>query len=208
MEKQVSEHIWRGPDGVYRWTYEVEMLKNPTILITVWKVLGISFGAVYGFVVLVSLLTDSMYGWEGFWDLTRGFLILAGVFLVISVIAYLIVAGMYGWKYVVHFELSETGVVHITDGMQAKKAETLGQLTMLAGALAKNRGAVSAGRLSAGRTTSTSEFSKVRTVKVRPRRHVIHVNMLLDRNQVYAAEEDFGFVRDYIVTRCVNAKVR
>lgn len=35
------------PDGKYRWVYEVPMLKNPTILIDVFKVLGISFGIVW-----------------------------------------------------------------------------------------------------------------------------------------------------------------
>ena len=37
--KKVSENIYLCPDGVYRWIYEFPMAKNPTILITVWKVL-------------------------------------------------------------------------------------------------------------------------------------------------------------------------
>ena len=27
-------------DGIYRWTYELNMYRNPTVLITVLKVLG------------------------------------------------------------------------------------------------------------------------------------------------------------------------
>ncbi len=34
------------PDGKYRWCYEVNMLKNPMILFTVFKVLAISFAIV------------------------------------------------------------------------------------------------------------------------------------------------------------------
>ena len=38
--EKVTENIRRCPDGVYRWTYEYKMLKNPTVMFTVWKVLG------------------------------------------------------------------------------------------------------------------------------------------------------------------------
>ena len=41
---QASENIRPCPDGVYRWTYEFDMLRNPTIMFSVWKVLGIAFG--------------------------------------------------------------------------------------------------------------------------------------------------------------------
>ena len=37
-----TAHVVQGKDGVYRWVYEVPMLKNLSILFTVWKVLGIS----------------------------------------------------------------------------------------------------------------------------------------------------------------------
>ena len=41
------------PDGKYRWVYEVPMLKNPSILFDVYWVLGISFGLVWLFNVLL-----------------------------------------------------------------------------------------------------------------------------------------------------------
>ena len=31
-------------DGIYRWTYELNIYRNPTVLITVLKVLGLSMG--------------------------------------------------------------------------------------------------------------------------------------------------------------------
>lgn len=45
--KKVTENIYLCPDGKYRWYYEFPMMKNPTLLFTIWKVLGISFGIVY-----------------------------------------------------------------------------------------------------------------------------------------------------------------
>ena len=53
--EKVTENIWLCPDGVYRWSYEFNMLKNPTIIMTVWKVLGISIGIVMGFIFLTDL---------------------------------------------------------------------------------------------------------------------------------------------------------
>lgn len=46
-EESINNRVKLYPDGKYRWVYEVPMLKNPTILIDVFKVLGISFGIVW-----------------------------------------------------------------------------------------------------------------------------------------------------------------
>ena len=53
MAELADNRVKLYPDGKYRWVYEVPMLKNPTILIDVFKVLGISFGIVWLFTVLV-----------------------------------------------------------------------------------------------------------------------------------------------------------
>ena len=40
-----------------------------------------------------------------------------------------------------------------------------------------------------------------------PKQRLIRLNEKLSRNQVYAENEDFVFVADYIKARCRNAKV-
>ena len=196
------------PDGVYRWYYEMPMLKNPTILFTVWKVLGIAFCVPFLLMVLFGILDPGPYTFEAFWSTASLFLILAGVFLVISVIAYLIVAASYGWKYAVFFEMDEHEIRHIQAPKQSQRAEALGQLTALVGAAAGKPAVAGLGLTSGARNTSTSEFRNVRTVKLRRRRHTIHVNQLLNRNQVYVSDGDFDFVADYILARCTNLKKR
>lgn len=47
--KDVGERVTLYPDGKYRWVCEVNMLKNPSILFDVWKVLGISIGILVAF---------------------------------------------------------------------------------------------------------------------------------------------------------------
>ena len=202
----VSENIWLCPDGVYRWTYEMDMLKNPTIMISVWKVLGISFGVVLLFDLIVSLFGGDLKTLDDFWGIGRIFLILMGIFLVLSVISYIILAALYGWKYQVLFEMTDDYVKHIQMPKQFKKAEAIGWLTSFAGALTGKPYMVALGHNVATKDIKTSEFAKVEIVKVRRKRNTIHVDYLLDKNQVYAEDADFDFLEKFILDRCVKAK--
>lgn len=204
----VTQNIRLCPDRVYRWTYEYDMRKNPTILFTVWAVLGIAFGAVFLFTLLVSLFQGNIGSLHDLWLQSRVFVILLGVFFVISIIAYLILAAIYGWKYQVLFEMTDESVTHIQMPKQVKKAEAIGWLTAAVGAAAGKPAMIGLGINAAAKSTSTSEFKNVRTVKVRRRRHTIHVNQLLDKNQVYAEDADFDFVEQFILARCANAKIK
>ena len=114
---------------------------------------------------------------------------------------------MYGWKYIVLFEMDEETVSHIPTSKEFEKAQALSWLTMAAGLLAKNRGAFSAGMLSAMKGPSTSEFKNVEFVRVNRRQNTIHVDQLLDKNQVYAENADFDFVEKFIKDRCIKAKI-
>lgn len=206
--EKVTENIWLCPDGVYRWSYELDMLRNPTIFITVCKVLGIAFGVVYLLDVAAALLGHYLGGWSGLWVTTRNFLLLFAFMLLLAVIAYLIIAAIYGWKYMVLFEMDEKTVKHIQMPKQFKKAEALGWITALAGLAAHSHAAAGAGLLAASKSSSTSEFANVERVIVQKRRHVIKVDQLFSKNQIYAADADFDFVSAYITERCVKARIR
>lgn len=206
--EKVTENIYLCPDGVYRWFYELDMLKNPTILFTVWKVLGLS-------ILIVALLITVVLFFQGeydsvttVWTSLSVFKIIIPIFFVLSIIAYLIVAAMFGWKYIVLFEMDDERVSHIPSPRQFKKAQALNWLTVMVGILGKNRGAVSAGMLAGAKGPSTSIFKDVEFLRVRRKRHTIHVDQLLDKNQVYAEDADFDFVEHFIRERCVKAKIR
>ena len=170
------------------------MLTNPAILITTLKVMALSFGIV---ALLIIIFSGGISGWTDPDDL-KIIVILILVLAVISVLAYLIVAAMYGWKYQVLFEMDEAGVNHIQMKSQFKKAEAMGWLVALAGAAAGRPTVAGAGMLSATRSSMYTKFSAVRKVKENRGRHTIYVNELLSRNQVYAEDADFDFVLNYI----------
>ncbi len=205
---QVTKNIQLGSDGVYRWMYEFRMMKNPTILFTLWKVLGLSFGIVALFMFVLALPDLIRYGPDFFETDWRVPVILIAVFLLISLLSYLIAAAAFGWKYIVIFEMSETGVTHTQLAKQYQKMQAFGILLALAGAKSGNIGAVGQGLLAASRNQSTTEFNRVRKIRLKKRRDTIFANQLLYKNQIYAEKEDFDFVADYIIRHCPNAKVK
>lgn len=191
--------ITLGPDGKYRWTYELKILKNPTVFILVWKVLAFSVLLVFAFVITIDLVKNG-FGDETLVTNLKAFAIAMLVVTVLVALGVLIYAAIMGGSYIVDFELDEKGVFHSQSSAQAKKAKKLGAATAAAGALSGRPTTAGIG-LAATRTEIYTEFDRVRSVKAYRRRHLIKVNGLLSRNQVYADGADFDFVLEYIASR-------
>lgn len=195
---RVTENIYLCPDGKYRWVYEMPILKNPTIFLLVWKII---FFIILGIFVVMSIVDAIEWSYELGERLLNnlkffGYFVLGMTVLVgLSVLLY---AAIMGGKYVVLFEMDAQGVNHKQMPKQAKKAQVIGAVAALAGLLSGNLSMAGAGMLSAARTEMYSEFAKVRKVKACPRRHLIKVNQLLMKNQVYADPADYNFVLGFI----------
>ena len=197
--EQLDGTVQLCQDGVYRWVYELSMLKNPAILLTLLKIFGAIIGGMW-------LLLNIMDGFSSFLETTKIMaLILAGV-LVLILISYLVVAAMYGGKYCVLFEMDEQQIAHVQLPRQFKKAQVAGWIAMLAGVVAGNPVATGAGILAASRNKLTNQFSKVRSIKAAPGRNTIYVKGMLKSNQLYADDVNFQFVLDFLRSHCPNAR--
>ena len=204
--KKITDHIWLCPDGKYRWAYEFKMMKNPVILLTVLKVFGIAAAAVALFSLIVDLFDD--------WKITlpdsdnmKILLIVILVFIGIIFLSYLILAGIYGWKYEVLFEMDEESISHIQMPKQYKKAEAIAWITAMAGLLTGKPAVAGAGLTAASGNVSTSEFSKVKRLVKRKGMQTIKVNSPFNKNQVYAeTDADFEFVWTFLKDHCPNAR--
>ena len=204
--RKVTENIFLCPDGKYRWYFEYDMLRNPTILITLYKVLGLSALIVFGFMFLIDLFDDwQITAWApsegGAWRYVVLF------FIVLALISYMILAGIYGWKYIVLFEMDDEGIVHIQQPKQVEKANAIGWLTLMAGALSNNLTTTGIGMNVMNKNKSVTVYSQVKKVVAKKSRHTIYLNETLEHGQVYAEDADFDFVLDYISQRCENAKI-
>jgi len=200
-----STHPLLCPDGKYRWVYDVPMLKNPSILMEVYWVLGISFGIVWLFVLLMGGC-ENHFRPAALWDITRGFLILMAVFFVLGWVAYFFVSWYYGWKYSILFIMDEQEVVHKQLPGTEGKARAIGKLTALAGAGGGKVGMAGMGILVANRTSMSSSYSSVRRLIACRRRNLIKVRERFSRNMVFVADEDFDFVYKYLCDHCPNAR--
>ena len=206
--ERIGANIVRNPDGKYEWTYEVNLLKNPIFFFFVWKIFFFIFAGIF---LLVNIL-DAVE-WPGVYfserlpaNLRFCLFFLIGMTVVVA-LGYLIYAAVMGGKYCVGFEMDEKGIVHRQIALQAKKAKKIGAAAVLAGAATGRISTVGAG-ISAQKTEMYTEFSRVRKVILRPRRSLIKLNERIEHNQVYAAPEDFGFVSEFILSRCGGAKIK
>ena len=155
--------------------------------------------------IIITLIED---GWnpEMMWDTTLPFLILIGAFTVIALIAYAIVAAMYGGKYIVLFEMDEKGVNHCQVTAQAMRARKMGIITAAAGVATGNLTTAGIGATSASRSSLYTSFNKVRSIQCSKHRNLIKVNERFFKNQVYVRDEDFDFVYEYIKSHCPKIK--
>lgn len=199
-----GERVRLCEDGKYRWTYPLDMLKNPSILFVVYKI----FGILLSIPLLISIIRAAIDGdWARAWDDSiKIWLIVLAVFAVIIYLSYLVIVWVYGGKYVVHFTLDEEQLVHEQERAQFQRARKLGIIAMIVGFLTKKPSTVGQGLFMASRDTSTSTLTKVRRIKPRRAWHLIKVNEGLEHNQVYVPKEDYDLVLDFLRQHCPNAK--
>ena len=204
MNQSDNSRVQLCSDGKYRWVYEMNLLTNPTVSLTVIKIFF--FIALFLWLV-VGLFADLIHGdVQAFLNFGKVMLVVLAIFAGLTLLGVLILAAIYGGKYVVLFEMDEERIKHIQLPRQARKAQVVGVIAAMAGIAAKNPAAIGAGTLAAGKTSSTSEYRKVRRVVPRRALHLIKVNQLFERNQIYVQKEDFDFVYEYIKSRCPQKK--
>lgn len=202
--KQVSPGIVIGEDGVLRWVYEMNMWKNPTLVITVWNILLLValFPA-----ILMFLLSMGEGAGFAFVTMIKVYGLVAGIMTVLMLFAYVLIVALNGGQYCVLFEMDEKGVKHIQMQKQFKRNQILSMITVLAGIASGNVQTTAAGVMAGTKRSTYSNFDKVKEVKINQKRNVIFLNENLTHNQVYANKDDFTFIADFIIEHCEKAKV-
>ena len=201
-----SKNITMCSDGKYRWVYELDMYKSLAIIKELWRTILIAMVIVLAVMFVINIMDSGLM--ETLIFLAQAAAIMAGIFLVLSIIGYLVFAYIVGGKYCVVFEMDEAGVNHKQHEKHVKKVQLTGAITTLAGAAGGSLNTAGTGVLAASRTSMLTYFDEVKELEILPKEHLIRLNETLSRNQVYAEDEDFAFVASYIKARCRNAKVK
>lgn len=202
VDPQVSDNMPETPadEAVRRWLYEMNLWKNPTVVITAFKVLALAALAPS----LLMLVLGIVEG-DGLLAALTVFAKVYGIILMVLCLlllpAYILIAVLNGGRYCVIFEMDAQGVRHTQLQKQYDRAKALGIITALAGAAAGNPTAMGAGLLAASKQSSYSRFQNVRSVTVHERRRVIYLTTRdMVRNQVYAESDSFQAVVDHILS--------
>lgn len=202
--KQISKNILLGSDGVYRWAYEMGLLRNPRYFVLVWKIF---FFIILGIFVLITIVDAIEWGSGRILDNLKIFAYFVIGMTVLVGISYLIYTAIMGGKLCMVFEMTDDRITCSQMPKQAKKAELIANLTVLAGLAGGNITTVGVG-LNAARTSMTSEFARATKLKIRPQKHTVYIVQGLMHNQVYAEDEDFEFVSGFIHEKCTKATVK
>lgn len=195
----VAPGISQSRDRQYRWQYAMPMWRNPTILFTVWKVLGLAVGFVALFMFFLELGTGFVQASRLFFTFILYGLIAATILLAVG---YALLTLRYGGTYEVEFTMDEKGVQH---RHLLKRKQNLGNVEMLVGAILRKPTLFGSGMLASTRTSAYSEFKSIKRIVAKRQRQTIHLRATLQRNQVYANDEQFDFVLDYLVKHCPKA---
>lgn len=185
----------------YEWMYEFSLWKNPTALMTAFKVL------LMGLFVPTTLMFFLTLG-NGIGKALKVVIFILGygviLMIILLIIGYVILASIYGGKYYVLFKMDEKGVNHIQLEKQYKKAQSLEFLTALMAISSGNLAAGGAGILAASKQNLYTSFKDVKKIVINPRRNTIYLNESLKRNQIYVNKEEFQLIKGYILNNCPN----
>ncbi len=197
-DNRTGHTLQMNAEGKYVWVYELPMQKSFFLLFEVWKVLGIGAAAVIILLAVINLIDGSGIG--GMVAAIGTGAVCFALLMLLSIPAYYIVTRANNGMYTVLFEMDEAGVDHIQ--LKTDKAKALEALTVFAGMRTGSRTTAGAGVLSAAGGTLYSAFSNVKSVRAVRGKNLIILKGKLIRNQVYADDENFDFVLDYIVRHC------
>lgn len=183
-------------NDTYRWRYAMNLFKNPTIFLTVAKVMLLAIVISTLLIGIITIIADG-FDRDSLKFVGQLFLIMLGIFAVLLVLGYLIYAAIMGGHYTVDFEMNDKILVHAQVPKQARKAEAIGVAAMIGGLIAHSRGAISAGFNSATRTITTVQFDRVKKVVVDKKHSVIKLHCV-GWDHAYADGDDFDLAADWI----------
>ncbi len=198
--------IAKGDDGVYRWAYEFNLYRNPTIYLTIVKIFAAIIVVLFA-VVTIADLAGGNFSAESLLESLAFWLKFAVFFAVLVLVGYLVYAAMQGGTYCVLFEMNEDGITHRQFDKQVKKAQVVALINVLAGMARGNATQVGIG-LTSAKSELSSSFANVRSVKGSRLWGVIKVNEPLAKNQVYVDRDDYDFALRFIAEHCPNATVK
>lgn len=190
-------------DGKYRWIYKMSTLKNPTMMIRMGKILGVTLLVIYIIAQLASLIGE---GEKPFLQTVEMLVPAILIILAVYIVSYLLWVLLCGGTYVCAFEMDDAGILHAQGQNKTEKQKLIEQMTVLLGAVSPVIGVLGSGLTAAVNSSWKSNFFAVTSLKAKRRYNAIYLNEPGCKNIIYVDDRDFDFVWNFIKARCDKAK--
>ena len=183
-------------NGKLRWCYAVNLWQKPILI----RPLVMMMTVFLAIVVITATIAGGVTAL--LWALGGG---LAFTVVVVG-LTYLIMALIHRGQLIFLFEMDEKGVLNQQTKRQNKTARSLRAATVIAGYALGNSAMRDTGR-NAVSSEFYSRFSEVKKIRAVQKHDLIRVHSPFVRNQIYASPEQYGFVWQYITSRCEGARI-
>ena len=97
--------------------------------------------------------------------------------------------------------MNDGGIKHIQMEKQFKRAKALAWVEAIAGMASGNATLAGSGLLAGTKNQLTTDFGRVKKVKVIKKHNTIKIDAPFSHNQIYVCDDDFDFVLNYINER-------
>ena len=175
-------------DGVYRWSYDMDMYRNHYLRNVLLKILGAICAVSYIFLLLLL---------PGYQRTLRTALLCSlpflGALALTLVIYYICAAAMHG-VYHLRFEMDEDVIQLVRKTSTQRMMDVTAGLATLADVRVGHS-------LQSSADSGRTRFDCVRAVTEHPEYNALNLRGIASANQIWIPKEDYEFVRDFILAR-------
>ncbi|MBQ8955242.1 MAG: hypothetical protein IJ048_14140 [Clostridia bacterium] len=200
-------------DGIYRWSYDMDMWHNRYLLGLASKIISLLLGVPTLFIAamvlkqLIPRINQGLPKDEIMWFIQNDLLALVIVgglwigIILLMLIIYAITAAVLHGTCRLCFQMDESAVVLVRDPKTMNAVNTFGTVVAVIGlAIGKTGDAMRMGStLAAANSTGTSRFDSTRRVKILPKYDLLDLREWFGMNQIYVNSEDYEFVKGFIL---------
>lgn len=199
-DKSVNQDFRLCDDGVYRWVYVYDLWKNYTVILEIEKIFILT--------AMVIMIIQGLLGIreKGIVKRLISAAQEAGVILAVMTGLLLISYPIYGLlskgKYCVLFEMDDRSIMHTRMEKEVKREELVEWLWAANEILDSRLLSTGLSIATASEASMETVFADVRKVTVSRKGKTITLRCRITRNQVYVPDDEFEFIRDFILERC------
>ncbi len=189
--------ITLGKDGIYRWSYDMDMWHNHYMFFKMLKLIGIITALCIYPIMIFAMSSDGA--------LLKAILIATLIVLAalaVTALIYAICALVMHGSYRLYFEMDESAIALVRTPRTKAAIDALAAITFASGIAAGQPGKALASGMMIGGTNQgigITPFSSILKVNPKPQYDVIDIWQWFGGNQIYMCSEDYEFVKNFIL---------